>query len=86
MSERQRLYRAGIHWDDRGANLFVHYGHVSPCGEWVDSGRDHRSRRTADWFETEAEARASKAADIAAMGAKLLQQAAELVSPQEVTA
>jgi len=86
MSEAQRLYRAGIHWDDRGANLFCYYGHVSPCGEWVDYGRDQRLRRTSDWYETEAEARASKAADIASMGAKLLQQAAELVSPQEVTA
>jgi hypothetical protein len=86
MSEPQKLYRAGIHWDDRGANLFVYYGHVSPCGEWVEYGRDQRHRRTADWCETEAEARASRAAEIAAMGAKLLQQAAALVSPKEVTA
>jgi hypothetical protein len=85
MSERIRVYQAGIHWDERGANLFVHYAHVSPCGEWVERG-DTRWRLTPEWYFTEHAARRSKAAEIAAMGAKLLEQAAALTSSREVAA
>jgi hypothetical protein len=86
MSDKgQKVYRAGVHWDFRGANVFVWYGHLSPCGEWVEGGDDTRWRRTADWFESEAEARASKAEEVAAMGAKLIEQANQLLAAtQEV--
>jgi hypothetical protein len=81
MSEQgKRVYRAGIHWDSRGANVFCWYGHVSPCGEWVEGGSDTRWRRTADWHDTEAAAKASKAAEVAAMGAKLLEEAQQLLA------
>jgi hypothetical protein len=74
MSERTAMYRAFVHWDYRGANVVAHYGHLSQCGEWVDQA-ETRHRRTPDWYDTEAEARASKAAEIEAMGRKLLEQA-----------
>ena len=77
----QRLYRAHIHWEyGGGASVFCHYGYLSPCGEWVQSGNDTRWRRSADWFETEAEAKASKAGEVSAMGAKLLEQAQQLLA------
>lgn len=74
----QRVYRAHIHWDYRGANVFCHYGHISHDGEWVEHG-DTRWKVTADWHHTEADAKASKAAEIAAMGAKLIDQAKQLL-------
>jgi len=77
MSDRQKVYRAHVNWDHRGATVWAHYGYVSPCGEWVDAG-DTRYRRTAEWFDTEAAAKASKADEVAQMGAKLINQAAEL--------
>lgn len=77
MSEPQRVYMAHVSWDYRGASVWCHYGYVSPCGEWVEIG-DTRHRRTALWFDTEAEAKASKADEVAAMAARLLQQASEL--------
>jgi hypothetical protein len=85
MNEPIRVYQAGIHWDERGANLFVHYAHLSPCGEWVERG-DTRYRLTSEWHFTDAAARRSKAAEIAAMGAKLLEQAAALTAEREVAA
>jgi hypothetical protein len=74
----QKVYRAYIHWDYRGANVFCNYGTLSSCGEWVEAG-DTRWRRTADWFDTVADAKASKAAEIAAMGAKMIDQAKQLL-------
>jgi hypothetical protein len=74
----QRVYRAYIHWDERGAHVFCNYGHLSHDGEWVELG-DTRWRATADWHYTEADAKASKAAEIAAMGAKLIDQAKQLL-------
>lgn len=86
MSEQGRkVYRAGIHWDSRGANVFCWYGHVSPCGQWVEGG-DTRWRMTTDWFDTEIQAMASKAGEIAAMGAKLIEQAHDLLEAVEVDA
>jgi hypothetical protein len=79
MSERQKVYRAHIHFDHRGATVFCHYGHVSECGEWVEGG-DTRWRRSADWFDSEVEAKASKAGEISAMAAKLLEQGYELLA------
>jgi hypothetical protein len=74
----QRVYRAYIHWDYRGANVFTNYGLLSHDGEWVELG-DTRWRATADWHYTEADAKASKAAEIAAMGAKMIDQAKQLL-------
>jgi|694.fasta_scaffold44976_6 hypothetical protein len=81
MSEtRQKLYRAHVHFDHSGAHVFCHYGHLSPCGEWVEGGNDTRWRRTADWYETEAAAEASKAGEVAAKGAKMLEMAVKLLA------
>ena len=71
----QRVYRAHVHFDHRGANVFCHYGKLSPCGEWVEAG-DTRWRRTAEWFSNEAEAKAS-------MYSQLISQAATIVSQAE---
>jgi hypothetical protein len=86
MTESQRFYRAHINWDYRGATVFCHYAHLSECGEWLEHG-DNRWRRTAEWYTSEAEARASKAVEVAEMGAKLIRQSAELLAErQAVTA
>ncbi len=74
----QKVYRAYIHWDERGAYVFCNYGYLSHDGEWVELG-DTRWRATSDWHYTEADAKASKAAEIAAMGAKLIDQAKQLL-------
>ena len=77
MSERQKVYRAFLNFDHRGATVWCQFGYVSQCGEWVAVG-DTLHRKTADWFDTEAAAKASKADEVAQMGAKLINQAAEL--------
>jgi len=74
----QKVYRAHIHWDHRGAYVFCNYGNLSHDGERVESG-DTRWKATADWHYTEADAKASKAGEIAAMGAKLIEQAKQLL-------
>jgi len=79
----QKVYRAHIHWDYRGGNVFCHYGHVSACGQWVEAG-DTNWRLTADWFDTEAQAKASKAGELTAMATKMLEQAHELLRAAEV--
>lgn len=79
MNDRKKLYRAFVHYTDSGASVFSHYGHVSPCGEWVDGNADTRWRLTPEWRETESEAEAALAPRIAEMGARLLQQAAGLL-------
>lgn len=90
MSEqRKKVYKAHIHYacDRRkGVSVFCHYGYLSPCGEWVE-GNDMMWRRTPDWCDTEAEALAKLAPEIAEIGARLIQQAAELLEatkPAEV--
>jgi hypothetical protein len=75
----RKVYRAHVSYSDRGAVVFCHYGHVSPCGQWV-AGNDVQWRRTADWFDSEAEAEASKAGEITAMAAKLIAKANELLA------
>ena len=74
----RKVYRAHVSYSERGASVWCHYGHLSPCGEWV-AGNDVQWKRTADWFDSEADAEASKAAEIAAMGAKLIDQAKQLL-------
>ncbi|NBW12310.1 MAG: hypothetical protein EBR82_30190 [Caulobacteraceae bacterium] len=85
MSERQKVYRAHVNFDHRGATVWCHYGYVSECGAWIDGG-DTRWRRTPDWFDTEAEAKASLADEVAAMAAKILHQASELRAAKGVAA
>ena len=93
--ERPRVYKAHIHQQfspKDGISVFCHYGHPSPCGQWVDGG-SVQWRRTPEWRDTEAEALAVLAPRIAEIGARLIQQAAELLEAadkerkaQEVTA
>lgn len=83
MSDAPKVYRAHVNWDHRGATVWCHYGRLSACGEWVEAG-DTRWRRTAEWFDSEAEAKASKAGEVAARGALLLKQAAALTEAIEV--
>jgi hypothetical protein len=81
----RKAYRAYVNFDHSGASVWCLHGDVSHCGEWIEAG-DTRWRRTAEWFDTIAEARASKAAKVAEMGSKLLRQAAELTAAGEVAA
>lgn len=89
MDERRKVWRAHIlerFSDKDGISILCHYGYVSPCGGWIEAG-DTRWRLTAEWCETEAEARAVLAPKIAEIGARLCRQAAELLQagrPQEV--
>ena len=78
-----KVYRAHVSFDHSGAHVWCQHGELSPCGEWVELG-DTRWRRTPEWFDTVADARASKAAQVAEMGSKLLKQAAELANGTEV--
>lgn len=85
--ERKRVYKAHIHErfsQETGISVFCHYGHVSPCGEWVDGG-SVQWRRTPEWRDTEAEAEAVLAPQIAQIGARLIQQAAELLEAAKAT-
>lgn len=77
-NDAKKVYRAWVNYDHKGASVWCNYGHLSPCGKWVEAG-DTRWRRTDEWFDTVAAARASKAAEVAAMGAKMLEQAKQLL-------
>ncbi len=93
MSEetRRKVYRAhmGVGVDAKqGYTTFCHYGFVTDCGRFVDGG-SVMWPMSADWCDTEAEALATLAPKIAQIGARLIQQAAELLeagNPQEVAA
>jgi len=81
MNQGTRVYRAHINErfsPETGISVFCHYGHVSPCGEWVDGG-NVRWPLTSEWRDTEAEAEAVLAGRIAEIGARLLRQSAELL-------
>jgi len=80
--ERQKLYRAWLSFNERGASVWCSCGRASSCGEWVDIG-DIRHRRTDDWHETQAAAKAAHAAAIADMAVKLLKQANDLTAGRE---
>jgi hypothetical protein len=82
---RQKLYKANVSWDDTGATVWLQCGWLTPCGEWVGFG-DNRWRRTAEWFDNERDARASKAGEIAAMAARLMRQSHDLLARDEVVA
>ena len=85
MSERQKLYTAFIHITSNRANVVAYYGYLSDCGEWVEVGKV-RNRRDADWHDTVASAKASKAGELEEMARRMLEQAAELRAAVEVTA
>jgi hypothetical protein len=85
MSERQKLYTAFIHITFNRANVVAYYGYLSDCGEWVEVGKV-RNRRDADWHDTEAAAKASKAGELEEMARRMLEQAAELRAAVEATA
>ena len=74
----KKAYRAWMYVDHQGARVWCHEGTVSPCGEWVEIG-DVRHRRTDEWFDTIAQARASKASEVANMGTRMLEQAKQLL-------
>lgn len=79
--ERPRVYKAHIHErfsQQEGISVFCHYGYPSACGQWVDGG-SVQWRRTPEWRDTEAEALAVLAPRIAEIGARLIQQASELL-------
>jgi hypothetical protein len=61
-----------------GYVTFSHYGFLSSCGQWVDGG-SVRWKRTSEWCDSEAEALARLAPKIAAIGARMLLQATELL-------
>jgi len=77
VSEAQKVYRAHVSWNHQGAYVWCHYGYLSPCGEWVEVG-DTRHRKTAEWFDTEAAAKASKADEVMKMAARIEDQAVAL--------
>ena len=89
--ERKKVYRAHIHYQcsrGKAVSVFCTYGYLSPCGEWVE-GTDVRWRRTPDWCDTEAEAAAKVAPEIAEIGALMIKQASDLLQaakPAEVVA
>ena len=80
--ESQKAYRPNVSFDYRGAFVWCHVGTVSPCGEWVEAG-DTRWRMSAEWFLSEAAAKASKADEISAMAARLNDQALQLLQLAE---
>jgi len=81
MNDRQKVYRARVNFDHRGATVWCHFGFVSECGNWVECG-DKRWRRTNEWFATQREAKATLAGEVAAMGARLINQAQGLLSEE----
>ena len=85
MSNGQRVYAAFVHISSNRANVVAYYGYLSDCGEWVEVGKV-RNRRDADWHDTEAAAKASKAGELEEMARRMLEQAAELRAAVEVTA
>jgi len=82
----RKVWKAGIYWGGitkrDGAAVFAHYGHLTPCGQWVD-GNGVRWPRTPEWLDTEAEAKASMAPEIAEVGARLIMQAGGLLAAVE---
>lgn len=89
--ERRKVYRAHINYQcsrGRAVSVFCTYGYLSPCGEWVE-GNDIRWRRTPEWCDTEAEAAARVAPEIAEIGALMVKQAHDLLEagrPKEAVA
>lgn len=75
---RKKFYKANISWDDAGATVWLQCGFLTPCGEWIGLG-DQRWRRTAEWFDNEHDARASKAGEIAGMASRLMRQSQDLL-------
>ena len=82
--ERKKVYRAHLAVDlQNGQPAFCHYGHLSPCGEWVECG-DVRWRRTPEWCDSEAEALAAIAPKLASIGSQLIDKAAKMLAAGEL--
>ena len=85
MNERRKVYTAHVSWDHTGANVWCHFGYLSECGQWVESAMgDTRWRRTAEWFDSEAAAKASKADAVMEMAVRIEDQAVALRRAVEV--
>lgn len=86
MDERIKVWRAhlgsGVNATD-GYKTFCHYGYLTDCGQWVDGG-NVRWPRGPEWCLSQEEALAKLAPQIAAIGARLIAQASELLSAAEV--
>ena len=83
--QRRKVYTAHVNWDHNGANVWCHVGYLSECGQWVESAMgETRWRRTAEWFNTEAAAKASKAHAVMEMAKRIMGQAAQLRNAVEV--
>jgi len=80
--DKKKLYRAWLSFNERGASIWCSCGIASPCGQWVDVG-DIRHRRTDEWHETQAAAKAAHAEAVADMAVKMLQQANDLTAAKE---
>ena len=89
MSEPERAYIAHLteRAEETGMGIWTTYGHVTPCGQWVeqtftfaDPTRANVIRHQVDgfWCETPAQAMAAKAAKIRAIARRMLDQADEL--------
>ena len=85
MNERRKVYTAYVNWGHNGANVWCQFGYLSECGEWIESASgDTRWRRTPEWFDSEAEAKASKADAVMEMAARIEDQAVALQRAAEV--
>jgi len=81
--ERKKVYRAHLTTNPAvGEPCFCWFGYLSDCGEWVEGG-DTRWRRTREWCDSEAEAKAVLAPQLASMGSRLIEKAAELLAAGE---
>lgn len=85
--ERKRVYKAHIHErfsQEAGISVFCHYGHLTECGRYVDGGSVMWPFDDS-WCDSEAQAEAVLAPQIAQIGARLIQQAAELLEAAKAT-
>ena len=85
--ERRKVWRShlGVNVDTKnGHSTICHYGHVTQCGRYVDGG-SVMWPLSNDWCDSEAEALARLAPRIAEIGARLIQQAAELLEAVQAT-
>jgi len=82
MSDRMKVYRAHLGNEvgpNNGHSTFVVTGLLTECGEWVD-GSSVRWPMSSDWSQSQPEALARLAPQIAAIGSRLLTQAVELMA------
>jgi hypothetical protein len=89
MSEPQRAYIAHLteRAEETGMGIYTVYGHVTPCGEWVeqkftfldpDKSQVIRHKRDRHWQPTPELAMAQKADRIRHLAQRMLEQADKL--------